>query len=260
MLDPVLDSLYERANEFYWRLTEVASPDLLTLIAPDLQHGAAAYKHGLSLLLKAAVALPSVARGFSAAWPPAVREVVPGAGVGVRIEQTWTPLLAYLLFHALPGTADSQAVLDALDMRSALAEAFAEVGLQGEDSWRYAARVRLLLGGRVALDALHTEGFWAESDVRWLAGVNDSQGVSYVNKESFEELLCWLQLPGLLGLAGALGGDDAYETPLAELAEIEAAVQVECQRLAGAGYNLSLYLGEQAEAEPETEQGEIIAH
>ena len=56
----------------------------------------------------------------------------------------------------------------------ALAEALAEMGLRGEDPWRYAARVRLLLGQEFALDQLRTEAFWAQGDVRWLAGVNDS--------------------------------------------------------------------------------------
>ena len=257
---PVLASLFERANEFYWRLTELTPPDLLEQIATDTQKGATAYKDGLDLLVKAAVALPGVARGFSTAWPVAVRNFVPGAAVGVPLERTWTPVLAYLLFHALPGTADAQTVFDTLDMRVALAEAFAAVGLQGEDTWRYAARVRLLLGGRIGLDELRADSFWADSDVRWLAGLNESEGATYVNKESFEELLVWLQIPALLGLAGHLGGEDALASPAAELASLEGALRAECQRMADAGYNLRKYLGEAAEEDLETVEGEVIAH
>ncbi len=257
--DAVLAPLFERANEFYWRLTELAPPALLEQIAPDPQAGAEAYRRGLSFLVRSAVALPGVARDFSGAWPPAVRNFVPGAGVGVGIERTWTPILAYLLLHALPGTADGQTLMDELDLRAAFAEAFAGIGLAGEDPWRYAARIRLLLGGRIMLDELRTDGFWAQGDVRWLAGVNTSEGISYVNKESFEELLVWLQIPNLLGIAGRLGGDDAYEQPTARLSDIEGALRAECDRMAAANYNLRAYLGTDMEAEPEAVEGETIA-
>ncbi len=258
--DPILAKFFECANELYWRTTEVLSPQELAELAPDTQKGAADYKRGLTLLTKAAIALPGLARGLSAAWPTAVREIVPGAGVGVGIERAWAPVLAYLLFHALPGTVEPQSLFESLDMRSALAEAFAEIGMGGQDSWRYAARVRLLLGGRIPLDALHTEGFWADPDVCWLAGINESGGNTWVNKESFEKLLCWLQIPSLLGIAGHLDGDEAYEAPAAELASLEGALRAECERMAGAGYNLRKYLGEDTEPEPETAEGEIIAH
>ncbi len=256
--DPIVDRFFQLGNEFYWRLTEVASPELLEQIAPDTAKGAVAYQAGLALLVKAAVALPSVARGFSAAWPTAVRDFVPGAAVGIPLERTWTPILAYLLFHALPGTADGQTLFDSLEMRSALAETFAGIGLPSEDAWRYAARVRLLLGGRIALEELRTAGFWVDGNVRWLAGLNETKGTTYVNKESFEELLCWLQIPELLGIAGRLGGDEAYENAAAELAGIEGALRAECQRMADASYNLKTYIGEDSEAEPEEVDGDMI--
>ena len=258
-----LDPLTDLAHEFYWRVTESLAPELLQELGPDLQAGAAAYQRGFSLLLKAAVALPGVTRSFSGAWPLAVRNFVPGAGVGVPLERPGTPLLAYLLLHVLPGTAEGQILFDTLDLRSAIAEALAELGFAGEDPWRYAARVRLLLGGRIALEELRSDAFWAEGDVRWLAGVNESDGAVYVNKESFEELLCWLQLPSLLGIAGGLGGDDASASPSAALAQVEGSLRAECQRMAEAGYDLRTYLGDSSEgSEPELEtvDGEIIAH
>ena len=102
---------------------------------------------------------------------------------------------------------------------------------------------------------LHAEGYWADGDLRWLAGVNENDGTLYVNQESFDQLICGLQLPGLLGIAGRLGGDDAFESPQAELAEMEAAVRSECERLAAARYRLLSYIGEESEAEPETVEG-----
>ena len=167
-------------------------------------------------------------------------------------------MLAYVLLHAMPGTADPQVLFDELDLRSALAESFAELGVEGQESWRLAARVRLLLAGRGTMEALRTEGFWEEGDVRWLVGAHESDGVVYVNKESFEQLICWLQVPELLGIAGDLGGDDAYAVPAAALQEIEGAVRAECARMEEAGYKLRAYLGEESEAEPEAVEGEAL--
>ena len=256
----VLAKLTERANEFYWRLTEVASPELLKEIAPDPVKGGEAFLEGLAVLLHSVVALPGVARQFSATWPVSVRQFVPGAAVGVALERTWGPVLAYVLLHALPGTADPEVVFDELDLRAGLAEAFAEVGLKGEDSWRCAARVRLLLGRSFNLENLRTRQFWAQGDVRWLAGVNDSGGVTYVNKESFEELLCWLQLPGLLGIARGKAGKETSHSGSGHLAALESALHAECERMADAGFDLRRYLDEEPEAEPATEEGEVIAH
>ena len=258
-MDPVLQPLFERANEVYWRMTEVLDPESLQQIAPELQAGAAQYRRTLETLVKAAVALPGTARGFSAAWPTAVKEVVPGAGTGVPLEGTWGPLLAYLLVHALPGTAEPQAVFDGLDLRAAMAESFAALGISREDTWRMAAKVRLLVGGRLSMEALRTEGFWADPEVRWLAGVNESDDVQYVNKESFEQLLCFLALPSLLGISGELGVTEDYETPATALASVEGSLRAECERLGEAGYRLDPYLQDGTEPEPEAVEGEMLA-
>ena len=254
-----LADFFERANEFYWRLSEVLSAEQLAEFAPEPQAGSALYRNQLEFLTRACLSLPSVARGFSTAWPVAVRDIMPGAAVGIPLERTWGPLLAYVLLHALPGAEDKQQLMDNLELRVALAEAFAELGMEGEDAWRVAARARLLLGGRISMDALRTDGFWAENDIRWLAGVNEADGVLYVNKERFEQLLCFLQVPAILGLAGRLGGDDAYESPVAELARIEGSLRAECTRMSQAGYRLSTYIGQDRESESEAlEEEEVL--
>ena len=253
-------SIFDRANEFYWRLAEVVSPELLKQIAPDLKEGMTAYRDRLAPLLEEAVALPDVARDFSASWPPAIRDYVPGAAVGVALERTWGPLLAYALLGALPGTAEAQAIFDELDLRSGLAEAFSGIGLQGEDAWRSAARVRLLLGNTEENGGLESKALWTQGDVRWLAGVNESDGKTYVNKESFEELLCWLQIPELLRIARQRTGNKTEPRGSGRLVVLESALQVECERMANAGYELDRYLGKEPEMEVEIERGEIIAH
>ena len=87
-------------------------------------------------------------------------------------------------------------LFDKLQLRSALAETFSSIGIEGQSTWRQAAKVRVLLAwtgqGTVSLGS---KEFWSDADVRWLAGVNESSGHTYVNKELFEELIQWLQLP-----------------------------------------------------------------
>ncbi len=45
-------------------------------------------------------------------------------------------------------------------------------------------------------------GLWLDPDVRWLCGVHEAEGHSYLIRELYEELLWWLLLPSLLCLAG----------------------------------------------------------
>jgi hypothetical protein len=46
---------------------------------------------------------------------------------------------------------------------------------------------------------------WLDPDVRWLTGVHEADRHEYLVRESYEELLWWLQLPDLLNLAAQTG-------------------------------------------------------
>jgi hypothetical protein len=50
---------------------------------------------------------------------------------------------------------------------------------------------------------------WHDPDLRWLTGVHEAEGHSYLIRERYEELLWWLLLPALLRLAGAPSADRA---------------------------------------------------
>ena len=97
-------------------------------------------------------------------------------------EKEWTQAAAWMVLRGL-----KTEVFDQLLLREALGEIFAEEGFQGEDAWRAAARVRLLLNFAGSEDALHVKAFWDEADARWLASVNEAGGKTYFNKEAFEE-------------------------------------------------------------------------
>ncbi len=106
--------------------------------------------------------------------------------------------LAWIILRSFPGHGMSVALFDKLQLRSALAEIFSSLGMEGEKMWRAAAHVRLLLQQFETSpgSGIYTEAFWEDPDVRWLTGVNTAAGITYFGKEGFEELLTWLQLPG----------------------------------------------------------------
>ena len=143
----------------------------------------------------------------------------------------WAPLLATILIENLATDTESAVELfDHLQLRAALADLFRKLGLDGESSWRAAARVRLLQA-HPAIDspeALADQRLWSDADVGWLASLSESAGVTYLNKECFEELLWWLQLPRLL----------RADRPQ-DFAAIGEFVSSSCQALAGAGYDLA---------------------
>jgi hypothetical protein len=138
------------------------------------------------------------------------------------------------VLRSLPWPSHSIELFDRLKLRAALAEAFAALGFEGDDAWRAAARVRILLHHAGECD-LRTPKPWSDPDVSWLTGVNESGGKTWFNKESFEEMLSWMQLPALLEL---VSGKPTKLT----LEGVEACVAASSKDAADAGYNLDKLL------------------
>jgi glycosidase len=176
--DERLAGLLAQANAFFVRLAEAMGAGKWLV---DTALSSCREK------LDAALQLPSTAD-----WPAATVAFVPGADA-----KSWAPLLAWTLVRGLPGHV--VAAFDELQLRSALARSFAPLGFDEGDKWRAAARVRTLLAfpGSPG-DAILTQAFWSDGDVRWLAGVNESAGDTFFNKEQFEELWGWIQVPSLV--------------------------------------------------------------
>jgi hypothetical protein len=88
---------------------------------------------------------------------------------------------------------------DALRLRGPLADAFAALGLEGEERWRAAARVRASFE-----HAAHAHAPYAwthDPDAAWVIGAHQHEGVSYITAEQFENLLWWMALREFLDLA-----------------------------------------------------------
>jgi hypothetical protein len=87
--------------------------------------------------------------------------------------------------------------------------------------------------------------FWDDADVRWLTGLHDADGASYFDKERYEELMWWLQLPTLLSAAAEV------EAARATLEAVEAGLEDAFSEAEDAGYKLNTLLGREALREEE---------
>ncbi len=192
-------------------------------------------------------------------WPAEARTVLPTSHPTANAGAVWAPVLAYTLLAALGESLDLGAAheraataFDNFGLRAVLAESFGALNFSGDDVWRNAARVRLALASAVrpsepepkglhAEDVLLEQGtavhgvpatLWQDGDVRWLAGVNEHEGTTYLNREAFAELVWWRALPELLQLASA---------PVADAQELETVATQITTSLASAeraGYKL----------------------
>ncbi len=156
-------------------------------------------------------------------------------------------------------------LFDRLRLREPFARAFEALGFEGEEAWRVAARVKVVLltgagvgqeaeeqttpveGERVALSS----ALWLDPDLRWLTGVHEAEGHEYFVREPYEELLWWLLMPSLLRLAG--------ESDPGLLKEQRAAARLMSQNIdaalataEAAGYRVDLLLGSAEDTANET--------
>ena len=172
----------------------------------------------LTARLQGLVRIPAVEADSTEAWPDAAREILPSVSPRTNAGAVWAPAVAATVLQwILPLVSESSVssvspqaagksgqpdAFEEMHLRKPLARAFEGFQLKGEDGWRAASRVRLLVKEDVqnaspALDLL-AEHFQQSAEVRWLAGVHEASGKTYFIKESFEQLLWWIQLPKLI--------------------------------------------------------------
>ena len=260
--------------------------------------------------LRAAMRLPAIEALFQAPWTVAARGVLPNPSPRLTATAIWGPVLGWCALELLAESIDSENpepvaldLFDRLRLREPFAQAFAALGFEGDEGWRVAARIKVVLlagsgvgkpleeplNAEAALQstalnpsikaeaALHGTGtnpsikgierveatqaaektnpeggggfipritpveyapalaaeglpvspeipslpadrlapaetipepsqalppaLWSDPDLRWLCGVHQADGHEYLVRESYEELLWWLQMPSLLRLA-----------------------------------------------------------
>jgi hypothetical protein len=243
-LDPRLQPFVKCSQRFFEKVLQTLPTEFEKNITPSDHHAAdsttpASAPTYLTLcesMTRGAAHLIAISQSFSTALPPTISNFLPGSKATHQTEQLWAPVLAWIALRSLPHQ-DQADLFDKLQLRSALSETFTASGMEGENTWRAAARVRILLSRTdTSPAATRTEKFWSDPDVRWLAGVNESSGTTYFNKEGFEELLGWLQLPALFKAAEQ---SPAHADAVTKLKE---GVLKACQSAQKSGYNLGLFL------------------
>ena len=244
--------------------------------------------------LRAAMHLPAIEHLASKPWTVAARRVLPSPSPQLTATAMWGPLLAWCametLAESIHGVSTQRVALDIFDrlrLREPFAHIFQALGFEGEDGWRAAARIKvvLLAEAGAATDGpaqpkasapaekpdgsdesdvepaervLLAPALWLDPDVRWLAGIHEAQGHNYLVRELYEELLWWLLLPSMLHLA-------TQAAPARD--EIEQLTQTVDEALAtaeAAGYRMDVLLGSAESTtlgEAEDEKGtEKIVH
>jgi hypothetical protein len=230
-------------------------------------------------LLRAAMRLPQVEALFPAPWTAAARRMLPSPSPQVTATEMWGPVLAWCALQLLAEGIDKEhtetAALDIFDrlrLRETFAHAFAALGFVGEEAWRVAARIKVLLlasagigkeqkvasvaktgsnarettAAQVASPAVSQSfeeklvlapALWLDPDVRWLCGVHEAEGHVYLIRERYEELLWWLLMPSLLRLAG-----ETAPSP-SEVKNLSGAIAAALASAEAAGYRVDVMLG-----------------
>ena len=230
-------------------------------------------------LLRAAMRMPQVEALFPSPWTAAARRMLPSPSPQFTATEMWGPVLAWCALQLLAEWIDQdqpeQTALDLFDrlrLREPFAHALAALGFEGEEAWRVAARIKVLLlanagigkaqeGAPAAKSGIrateapaqpvaapetspaHDEkvalapALWLDPDVRWLCGVHEAEGHFYLIRERYEELLWWLLMPSLLRLAG----ESAPSRPAVE--ELSKTVAAALASAEAAGYRIDVLLG-----------------
>jgi hypothetical protein len=163
--------------------------------------------------MRAASRIPSLQNSFSRPWTEHACAVLPSSSDGNGAQ--WATIIAWAAIHALGELQDernsAQAatnLFDSFRLREPLAESLAQFGLEGDERWRAAARVRVIFANEPWLpgakrSARSPYSWLHDHDVAWLINVHEHQSVRYFNKEQYECLLWWMALPALVSIAEA---------------------------------------------------------
>jgi glycosidase len=281
---------------------EVPQPTSPALLAPIFRER-----------LAAAMRIPVVEAAFPQPWTAAARRVLPSPSPQFTATAMWGPLLAWSVLELLAESIDAAQpdrmaldLFDRLRLREPFGQAFGALGFEGEEGWRVAARIKVVLLSQADIgkpavpvppaaqsspqkaaevspapgaetkpaapqtstpqtpappigsqaqsapavapsaSAANLKGvanpinlplsnlepiaaapikqsialapsLWLDPDVRWLTGVHEADGYSYLVRERYEELLWWLLMPSLLMLPAVPAHNRAALTRMSEM-------------------------------------------
>ncbi len=224
--------------------------------------------------LRAAMRIPAVEALSPAPWTAAARRMLPSPSPQLTATAMWGPILGWCALELLAESIDAEdperAALDLFDrlrLREPFAQSFRALGFEGEEGWRVAARIKVVLLSGAGVDrepvafraaaeadaqqpdtaemrapkaqaAGLAPSLWLDPDVRWLTGVHPAEGREYLVRERYEELLWWMLMPSLLKLA------DDPAPKRAAVEQLSRAVDEALEAAETAGYRVDVLLGE----------------
>jgi len=102
--------------------------------------------------LLAAMRIPVIEAAFPRPWTAAARRVLPSPSPQFTATAMWGPLLGWCALELLAESIDADApekmaldLFDRLRLREPFGEAFGALGFEGEEGWRVAARIKVVL-------------------------------------------------------------------------------------------------------------------
>jgi hypothetical protein len=102
--------------------------------------------------LRAAMRIPAIEALFPAPWTVAARRVLPSASPHFTATAMWGPLLGWCALELLAESIDPENpgpvaldLFDRLRLREPFAQSFTALGFEGEEGWRVAARIKVVL-------------------------------------------------------------------------------------------------------------------
>ena len=102
--------------------------------------------------LRAAMRIPAIESLFPAPWTVAARRVLPSPSPQFTATAMWGPILGWCVLELLAESIDAEDpqrvaldLFDRLRLREPFAKAFGALGFEGEEGWRVAARIKVLL-------------------------------------------------------------------------------------------------------------------
>jgi hypothetical protein len=102
--------------------------------------------------LLAAMRIPVIEAAFSQPWTAAARRVLPSPSPQFTATAMWGPLLGWCALELLAESIDAENpekmaldLFDRLRLREPFGQAFGALGFEGEEAWRVAARIKVVL-------------------------------------------------------------------------------------------------------------------